>query len=250
MSAVEKLKNTYSFTEDHASPSNDRCLANKVVIAIDGSTASGKGTLGKMLADRLNYAYLDTGALYRVVALTTLMLKGDPSNIEDVSPALKIATKNITPELLSSPEIRKEEVSNAASKVAVLPEVRAALLDYQREFAKNPPGDVGGAVLDGRDIGTVVCPEADMKFFVNADVEVRASRRFKDMQKIYPDITENQVLSDLKARDKRDSTRKNSPAKPANDAMIMDMTIKTPEEGVSFMISSIKDKMLSEVDAA
>jgi len=250
MSAVALINKDDNFVSEQlplGDNQENEMVDKKVVIAVDGPSASGKGTLGKMLAERLNYAYLDTGALYRVVGLATLEMGGDPSKIEDVRPALKIVIRNLTQELLSNPEIRKKEVADASSKVAVLPEVRAALLEYQREFAKNPPGEVGGAVLDGRDIGTVVCPNADVKFFIDADVEVRAARRFKDMQKFYPNITEEQVLADLKARDDRDRNRKDSPTKAADDAISLDMTAMTPDEGVSSMVSSIKDKMLSDV---
>lgn len=250
MSTAMRVNEDQNFVTEQLPLSTGIDSNKKVVIAVDGPSASGKGTLGKMLAERLNYAFLDTGALYRAVGLTTLMLGGDPAKVEDVVPAIKIIKKNLTEELLSSPEIRKKEVSDAASKVAAIPYVRSALLDYQREFAKNPPGEVGGAVLDGRDIGTVVCPDADVKFFINADVEVRASRRFNDMKKFYPNMTEEQVLADLKIRDERDANRKDSPTKPADDALVMDMTKDTPEEGVSFMINSIKDKMLKAIEAA
>jgi len=152
---------------------------HKIVIAVDGPAASGKGTLARKIAERLGYAYLDTGALYRAVALATLEIAGDPSRIEDVKPAVGIIKRNLTQELLSSHALRRPDVSEAASKVAALPEVRSELLEFQREFAKNPPGDVGGVVLDGRDIGTVVCPGADIKLFVTATPEERARRRFQ-----------------------------------------------------------------------
>src|SRR5262249_1360830 len=120
-------------------------LQKKLIITVDGPAASGKGTLPKKLADRLGYAYLDTGALYRPVAMATLEIGGDPSYIQDVAPALDIICRNLTPELLSNPALRTPEVSEAASKVAAHADVRQALLQYQRNFALNPPGLVGGA---------------------------------------------------------------------------------------------------------
>jgi len=248
-SALLRLKNMFSSYDDSCAEDMGGETVKKIVIAIDGPSASGKGTLGKMLADRLNYAYLDTGAIYRAVGLATLIIGGDPSKLEDVAPALDVVKRNLTPELLSNPELRKKEVADAASKVASIPEVRAELLEYQREFAKNPPGEVGGAILDGRDIGTVVCPDADIKFFIDADVEERARRRFKDLQAFEPDISEIKVLNDLKARDRRDRNRTVAPTIAAEDAFTIDMTEKTPEEGIGEMIGKMKDKMLSQIDS-
>lgn len=223
-------------------------IEKKVVIAVDGPAASGKGTFAKKMAERLGYAYLDTGALYRAVAMATLEIGADPSKFSDVEPALSIIKRNLTPELLASPALRTPEVAAAASKVAAIPEVRAALLDYQREFCKNPPGNVGGAVVDGRDIGTVVCPEADIKFFITASVEERARRRFLELQGTYNAVTYDAVLADLKARDLRDETRAVAPMKAADDAYILDTTrlnaAQTLEEGIGV----IRAKFLSETN--
>lgn len=238
----------FSSVSDTNSDNSQITDTKKIVIAIDGPSASGKGTLAKMIAERLGYAHLDTGTLYRAVGLATLEMEGDPSNIDDVRPAIGIIKRNLTEELLANPAIRRKEVADAASKVSALPEVRKNLLDYQQEFAKNPPGNVGGAVLDGRDTGTVVCPDADVKFFVDADVDERARRRFKDLERFHTDLTQEQVLADLKERDARDRNRPISPAKPAEDAYIIDMTTKTPEEGVEEMISVIMGKILSKVE--
>lgn len=218
----------------------------KIVIAVDGLAASGKGTLARRLAERLGYAYLDTGALYRAVALATLELGGDPANIEDVLPALAIVRRNLTPELLSNPALRSGEVSEAASKVAALPEVRIDLLDYQRQFAKNPPGNVGGAVLDGRDIGTFVCPEADIKLFITASPEERARRRFEELKKHAPQLTAEQVLQDIKQRDQRDSSRKMAPAVAAADAQTLDTTKMTPAEVLETAIGAVRARFLAE----
>jgi len=143
------------------------------VIAIDGPVAAGKGTLARLLAARFGYAYLDTGALYRAVGSKVLRLGGDPA---DANFATK-AAENLTADDLTAPDLRAEAVGLAASKVASIPGVRAALLDYQRRYAAHPPGGEKGAVLDGRDIGTVVCPDAPVKLFVTASDEVRAGRR-------------------------------------------------------------------------
>lgn len=223
-------------------------LQKKLVITVDGPAASGKGTLAKKLAERLGYAYLDTGALYRAVAMATLEIGGDPNYFQDVQPALDIIKRNLTPELLASAALRTPEVSDAASKVAAIPEVRQALLDYQREFAENPPGLVGGAVLDGRDIGTVVCPDADIKFFITASVEERAKRRYTELSERHDDVTFERVLGDLKARDLRDATRAVAPTLAAEDAYILDTTGLNPSETLEEAIAVIRSRFLSETN--
>ncbi len=218
----------------------------KVVIAVDGPAASGKGTLAKKLAERLGYAYLDTGALYRAVAMATLEIGGDPAKLQDVQPALQIILRNLTPELLANPALRTPEVSEGASKVAAIPEVRQALLDYQRDFAANPPGYVGGAVLDGRDIGTVVCPEADIKFFVTASPEERARRRFEELKAEKPGLTYDKVLADLTARDTRDSTRAIAPTTVAKEAYTLDTTHLNASQTLEEAIGVIRASFLAE----
>jgi len=224
----------------------DAFTGKKIVIAVDGPAASGKGTLAKKLANRLGYAFLDTGALYRAVGLAVLETGGDPSVIEDVLPALAIIKRNLTPELLASPALRTPEVSDASSKVAALPEVRIDLVDFQRNFAKNPPEGMGGAVLDGRDIGTVICPDADVKFFVTAGVEERARRRFAEIGATRPGMTYEQVLEDLKVRDQRDQSRKVAPTIAAEDAYILDTTALSPSQTVDEAISVIRARFLAE----
>lgn len=230
----------------------DDAQQKKIVIAVDGPAASGKGTLARRLAERLGYAYLDTGALYRAVGLATLETGGNPAVWGDVSMAVDIIRRNLTPELLSNPALRSPEVSDAASKVAAIPEVRQALLDYQREFAANPPGNVGGAVLDGRDIGTVICPTADIKFFVTASVEERARRRFEELKTTSPDkgATTNlsQVLADLKRRDERDQTRSIAPTLAAQDAYVLDTTTLNVAETLDEAINVIRSRFLSETN--
>jgi len=196
----------------------------KIVIAVDGPAASGKGTLAKALAAELGFAYLDTGSVYRAVALATLENGGDPSKLEDVLEVLDEVKNNLSPAVLSNPKLRAPETAAAAAKVAAMPEVRTAVRDYQVEFTTNPPGNAPGAVLDGRDIGTVVCPHADVKLFITASAEERARRRFEELKDKTPGLTLEKVLEDLNARDHHDTSRKVSPLKAADDAHILDTT--------------------------
>ncbi|MFH1158068.1 MAG: (d)CMP kinase [Pseudomonadota bacterium] len=216
-----------------------------MVIAVDGPSASGKGTLARKMAERLGYAYLDTGALYRAVALATIELGGDPAEFKEVEPALKIIKNNLTPELLGNAALRTCEVSEAASKIAVLPQVRIGLLEYQRDFARNPPGDVGGAVLDGRDIGTVVCPDAGIKFFVTASAGERARRRFEELKARCPDLTPEKVLEDIRQRDQRDSKRNMAPSIAAADACVLDTTNLTPAEVLEEAVNIVRARFLA-----
>lgn len=188
------------------------------VIAIDGPVAAGKGTLARLLAARFGYAYLDTGALYRAVGSKVLRLGGDPSDADFSAKA----AANLTPDDLAAPDLRSEAVGLAASKVAAIPGVRAALLEYQRRYAAAPPGGQAGAVLDGRDIGTVVCPGAPVKLFVTASDEVRAGRRHKELLAKGEAVDFEQVLADLRRRDAQDSSRAAAPLKPAVDAHLLD----------------------------
>ncbi|VAX02793.1 Cytidylate kinase [hydrothermal vent metagenome] len=188
-----------------------------VIIAVDGPAASGKGTLARKLAAHLDYAYLDTGSLYRAVGLQVYRAGGDPENEQD---ALK-AAKKLAEIDLSDPELKSESTGGLASKVAVIPSVRAHLLDFQRKFARNPPG----AILDGRDIGTVVCPDATLKLFIIADVETRAKRRV--LEQYGPGASPAQfqaILDDLIQRDRRDTNRASSPLKAAKNAHLLDTT--------------------------
>ncbi len=187
-----------------------------MIIAIDGPAASGKGTLARQLAAQYGYHYLDTGSIYRAVAFGILQAGKDP---EDLATALDIA-KNLDMSTIRDPDLRTDAVGNAASIVAKQPEVREAVLDYQRRFAKRSPG----AVLDGRDIGTIVCPDADIKLFVTAEDEERARRRFEELKGRGHATTLEKVVADLIARDERDKTREISPLKPAEDAHLLDTT--------------------------
>lgn len=189
-----------------------------MIVAIDGPAAAGKGTLARRLAQELGLAYLDTGLLYRAVGFAVLAAGADP---EDPAAAVR-AAKALKPEALSNPDLRTDTVANAASKVSAIPGVRAELLEFQRNFAKSPPKGSNGAVLDGRDIGTVVCPGAEAKLFVTASPEVRAERRLKELQGRGLEAIYARVLQDMKERDARDSARAVSPLEPAKDAFVLD----------------------------
>ncbi|MDA0781862.1 MAG: (d)CMP kinase [Rickettsiales bacterium] len=187
-----------------------------MIIAIDGPAASGKGTLAKKLAEHFGLNYLDTGSIYRALGYKILEAGGCP---EDKKLAVEMA-KNITSEELNNPHLYDEGIGRAASVVAVIPEVRDALFRFQRDFSKSPKG----AVLDGRDIGTVICPDADLKFFITADIEVRAMRRFKQLQNNGVSVIYQSVLDDLRRRDERDSGRAVAPLAIAEDAVQVDTT--------------------------
>jgi len=186
-----------------------------LTIAIDGPAAAGKGTLARRLSAAHNLAYLDSGSLYRGTALT--LMRGNLPETEAV-----VAARKLKPELLSDPELRAEATGKLASKVAAIPAVRAALLDWQRDFARNPPAGKRGAVLDGRDIGTVVLPDAMVKFFITASDEARAMRRFKELQEKGEVAIYARVLEDMRERDARDTARSTAPMRPAEDALIID----------------------------
>ncbi|WP_319545217.1 d(CMP) kinase [Ruegeria conchae] len=182
-------------------------LEQRYTVAIDGPAAAGKGTISKAVAAHFGFAHLDTGLLYRAVGRR--MLQGE----EPVT-----AAQSLTAEELGQGDLRTAEIAQAASKVAVIPEVRSALVDFQRAFARR----VGGAVLDGRDIGTVICPNAEVKLFVTASAEVRAERRYLELAAKDDDVSREQVLADVKERDARDAERSTAPMKPAVDAVLLD----------------------------
>jgi len=189
-----------------------------MIIAIDGPGAAGKGTLARRLAQALDLAFLDTGLLYRAVAAKVLAGGGDPAD-----PAAAAAAARATAIAdLDRPDLREETVAQGASKVAAIPEVRAALLDLQRRFAAQPPGGKRGAVLDGRDIGTVVCPDAEVKLFVTASLEARAARRQKELRARGQASIYARVKQEMQERDTRDSARAAAPLKPAPDAVVLD----------------------------
>jgi cytidylate kinase len=187
-----------------------------MIVAIDGPAASGKGTLGKMIAAHYGLAHLDTGKLYRAVARDMLESGADPADVE----AALAATRALDLTTLSDPSLMQGRLGEAASIVASHPEVRRVLLGYQRRFAGQQPG----AVLDGRDIGTVVCPDADVKLFVTATPEVRARRRYLELNAAGNAVAEADVLADIRRRDERDRNRAVAPLVQAEDAVLLDTT--------------------------
>ncbi len=221
-----------------------------MIITIDGPAAAGKGTLAAALAKRYRLAYFDTGMLYRAVGLEMVLQNQNP---QDESAAEKVA-KSLTfakmMQLSAHPEFRGRIGGEAASKVSALPKVRSALLKMQQDFADNPVFADGtpanGAVYDGRDTGTVVCPHADIKFFVVASPEVRATRRYNEFIAKGIQTTYQQVLDDLIARDKRDSERSTAPLKPAEDAVLLDTSTMDINQEIDAAINIIEQKHLSK----
>ena len=199
-------------------------MTEPFTVAIDGPAAAGKGTISKAVAAHFGFAHLDTGLLYRAVG-ARLLAGEDPTE----------AAHSLTTDDLANPELRTADVAQAASKVAVIPEVRAALLDFQRAFARR----AGGAVLDGRDIGTVICPQAEVKLYVTASAEIRARRRFDELQDRGADTDFHTVLADVKARDARDSGRADAPMKPADDAVLLDTSHLSIEAAIARAIETI-----------
>ena len=189
-----------------------------LVVAVDGPAAAGKGELTRRLARHFNLARLDTGLLYRAVGWAVLQEKGDPA---DVGMALDCAKALIAADL-ENPDLRSEAAGSAASKVAAIPAVRTQLIDFQRNFAKRPPDGAKGAVLDGRDIGTVICPDAHAKLFLTATAEIRAERRLKELQAKGVEAIGSAVLRDMMERDARDAQRSVAPLEPAKDAFVLD----------------------------
>ncbi len=199
----------------------------KIVIAIDGPAASGKGSLAKKLATKLGYDFLDTGALYRRVALNILDAGGNVENQETSTKAALDFNENLDVKDLEDVRLRNDEVGSAASKVAQVPGVRQALIDFQRSFAQKCET---GAVLDGRDIGTVICPNAQIKLFVTASVEKRAERRHKELQSRGINATYGNVLAEMQERDERDAVRLDPHLAPDHKVDVIDTSDMTPNE--------------------
>ncbi|MEO3476040.1 (d)CMP kinase [Phaeobacter sp. CAU 1743] len=202
-------------------------MTTRFTIAIDGPAAAGKGTISKAVAAHFGFAHLDTGLLYRAVGARVL---GGEKPLE--------AAQSLVAADLEAEGLRTAEVAQAASKVAVIAEVRQALVDFQRSFARR----AGGAVLDGRDIGTVICPDAEVKLFVTASAEVRARRRFLELSENGSDSDYDTVLADVKARDERDMNRSEAPLKPADDAVVIDTSDLSIEAAIAAAIAAIKDR--------
>lgn len=207
------------------------------IIAIDGPAAAGKGTLARRLAAELGFDYLDTGLIYRAVGMKLARDGQDPADVT----LAEAAARALEPTDLAATDLRIDAAAIAASKVAAIPGVRAALLDFQRRFASHPPG-AKGAVLDGRDIGTVVCPEAGVKLFVTASVEKRAERRLKELQDKGLEAIYGTVLADMQERDDRDRNRSVAPLVPAKDATVLDTSDLDADQAFAAALDIIRSK--------
>ena len=195
------------------------------MIAVDGPAGSGKGTLAKRLAQHYNLAHLDTGLLYRGVGWKLIHINQPTDNVKLAT----IAAQNLTPQDLNDPHLRSDEAAVAASQVAQYPQVREALFSFQKNFIQHPPKNKKGVILDGRDVGTIICPQAPYKFFITASLEIRAKRRLEELKSrniagIYED-----VFQDMHARDLRDQAREVAPLRPAQDAIVIDSSDKNAD---------------------
>ncbi len=211
-----------------------------IVIAIDGPSGTGKGSLSQELVKRYGFSFLDTGLLFRALAFKA---RADDIAYDDEKALVDLAQRLEPVDFSNREFLRREEVGNGASQIAVIPGVRAALLTYMQQFAET--GKSGkGVILDGRDIGTVVCPDADLKFFITASVETRARRRFKELQLLGRDVIFETVLQQIQDRDYRDTHRDVARLKPADDAKIIDTSDLSREDVVNVVANEI-DKAIS-----
>ena len=202
-----------------------------MIIAVDGPTASGKGTIAKALAAHFGLPHLETGLLYRAVGRQVELAEGNPDDA-----AVALAACDFDDALLTDPALRSEIVGGLASRVSIHPAVREALFERQRAFATKP----GGAVLDGRDIGTVIAPEAEVKLFVTASVEARAQRRFTEMRKRGEAVTLAAIEEDLRRRDQRDAGRTSSPLRVADGASVIDNSAMTKDQALAAAIEAVE----------
>ena len=207
-----------------------------MIIAVDGPAASGKGTIARALARHYGLPHLDTGLLYRAVGIAVLEAGGDPASSDDALEAAHHLSS-----ALDDPGLKSEAAGKAASLVSVHPGVRAALLDRQKHFANQP----GGAVLDGRDIGTVIAPHADAKLFVTASADVRAQRRHDELGRMGITTHYDAVLNDIHARDERDSARSAAPLRMADDAVLLDTSALSIEAAIAAAIALVEDRPFS-----
>ena len=217
------------------------------IVAIDGPAASGKGTLARRIAETLGFAWLDTGLLYRAAGMGAVEAGDDPADPEAAEKAARTLAERIAaegPQMLQNPDFRGDRAADAASRLSAVAGARAALLAFQRDFANAPRTTDGralpGAVLDGRDIGTIVCPDADVKLFVTADVEERARRRVKELQGRGLAAIYQAVLEDLKQRDARDSQRAVAPLKPAAGALLLDTSALDADQALAAALQAIR----------
>ena len=205
-----------------------------IIVAVDGPAASGKGTIARAIAAHFSLPHMDTGLLYRAAALSLLQMGGDPESEFQAARACDLSQMNF-----ADPELKSEMVGGIASRISTYPLVREALIERQRRFAAQP----GGAVLDGRDIGTVIAPEADAKLFVTASPEMRAQRRYAELRKIGLDVHFPDVLADIRARDDRDMGRAASPLRPAGDADLLDTSDMTISAAVQRAIALVEARI-------
>lgn len=210
------------------------------IITIDGPAASGKGTLARRLADHLNYFYLDTGKIYRLVGLETYDLGIIPEdNPDSVAKIAENLANNFDLNTMNNSELKSDIAGQMASRTSQFPQVREAVLELQRSLAANPPEGFRGAVLDGRDCGTVICPDAPHKFFVTADTETRAKRRYEELKSNGDDVSYDDVLTEMRVRDERDANRKESPMKPADDAVMIDTSSLNANEAFDAVLKNL-----------
>jgi cytidylate kinase len=208
-----------------------------LIVAVDGPAASGKGTIARALAAHYGLPHMDTGLLYRAVALNLLSWGGDPSDEEEALRACDFSQIDF-----ADPELKSEAAGGLASRISVFPLVRAALIKRQRDFAEQP----GGAVLDGRDIGTVIAPDADSKLFVTASSEERARRRCRELERMGLHVHYEDVLIDIRARDERDSGRAMAPLVQADDAVLIDTSEMRVEAAVAKAIEAVERRLATK----
>jgi cytidylate kinase len=223
-------------------------MSQFIIIAVDGPAASGKGTLARRLAEQFHLFYLDTGAIYRAAAKYILDTGGNPDNPEDAVKAAIYVRDNLSWEMLADPEIRTDRVADATSRSCRFPPMRDILLETQRLYATHPPTGhtrkpFQGSILDGRDIGTVVCTDADIKLYVTASVEERAERRLKELSAKGVQTTYETVLQEMADRDARDSSRETAPLKPAPDAVILDTSTLNADMAFEVATEIIREKL-------
>lgn len=215
--------------------SDETTTSRAIVIAVDGPAASGKGTIARALARHFKLPHLDTGLLYRAVALNLFRFGGDPGSEFEAMRACDITSVS-----LDDPDLRSEIVGSIASRISAYPSVREKLLDRQSRFADQR----GGAVLDGRDIGTVIAPEAEVKLYVTASIPARARRRFLEMRKRGEPVTLDEIEADLAARDSRDAGRANAPLRQAEDALVLDNSDLSPDRSIAEALRLVEKRLL------
>lgn len=209
-----------------------------MIIAVDGESASGKGTVSKLLAEKFNFAYLDTGLLYRAVGYLV-----HQQNVLENKDAIILIAKNLTETDLKNEALRSNDIAVMASKIANIPQVREVLFDFQVNFANNPPAGFKGAILDGRDIGSNICPNADIKFYVCASLTERANRRYKELLKSNPNASYEDIYNSLETRDKNDKSRAIGALKKVDDAIEIDNTNLNIQETFELMYQNVIDIM-------